>query len=96
MFTKNTKFSRTSTQYESFVTIHQKEDFHTHYCIGGLQFQNISFDDLKRILKNNHYPWIFINPFIKSFLNNLYTDSVQTLSKTNAFTKLLFLESTLF
>ena len=61
----------------------------------SFHFEN---DHLKIVLIKNNYPFVFIDSYIKSFVNKLYTPKVVVpiVPKRNVFVKLLFLGSTSF
>ena len=96
-------FSEILMNYESFIPTYQKRGLlHTllnrsfTICCDFKTF-HFEIDYLKTILMKNNYPLNFIDLYIKSFLNKLYTPKVivQNVPKRNAF-KLPFLGSTLF
>ena len=96
-------FSGILMNYESFIPMYQKRGLlHTllnrsfTICCDFKTF-HFEIDYLKTILMKNNYPLNFIDLYIKSFLNKLYTPKVivQNVPKRNAF-KLPFLGSTLF
>ena len=96
-------FSGILMNYESFIPTYQKRGLlHTllnrsfTICCDFKTF-HFEIDYLKTIFMKNNYPLNFIDSYIKSFLNNLYTPKVivQNVPKRNAF-KLPFLGSTLF
>ena len=96
-------FSGILMNYESFIPTYQKRGLlHTllnrsfTICCDFKTF-HFEIDYLKTILMKNNYPLNFIDLYIKSFLNKLYTPKVivQNVPKRNAF-KLPFLRSTLF
>ena len=96
-------FSGILTNYESFIPMYQKRGLlHTllnrsfTICCDFKTF-HFEIDYLKTILMKNNYLLNFIDLYIKSFLNKLYTPKVivQNVPKRNAF-KLPFLGSTLF
>ena len=97
-------FSGVFSSYESFISTHQKRRLlHTllHRNFGiCCDFQKFHFEinHLKTVLMKNNYPPNFIDPCIKSLLNNLYTPKVivQNEPKINIFVKLTFLGSTSF
>ena len=96
-------FSGILMNYESFIPTYQERGLlHTllnrsfTICCDFKTF-HFEIDYLKTILMKNNYPLNFIDLYIKSFLNKLYTPKVivQNVPKRNAF-KLPFLRSTLF
>ena len=96
-------FSGILMNYESFIPTYQKRGLlHTllnrsfTICCDFKTF-HFEIDYLKTILMKKNYPLNFIDLYIKSFLNKLYTPKVivQNVPKRNAF-KLPFLRSTLF
>ena len=97
-------FSGVFTNYERFIPTYQKRGLlHTLLHRGFsicCDFKTFHFkiDHLKSILIKNNYLLSFIDSFIESFLNKLYTPKivVPNVPKRNVFVKLPFLGSTSF
>ena len=95
-------FSGVFTNYKSFIPTYQKRGLlhallHRSFSI-CCDFKTFHFEinHLKTILIKNNYPSNFIDLYIKSFLNKLYTPKamVSNVPKRNVFVNLPFLGST--
>ena len=97
-------FSGVFTNYKSFIPTYQNRGLlhallHRSFSI-CCDFKSFHFEinHLKTILVKNNYPSNFIDLYIKSFLNKLYTPKVMVpnVPKRNVFVNLPFLGSTSF
>ena len=97
-------FSGVFTNYKSFIPTYQNRGLlhallHRSFSI-CCDFKSFHFEinHLKTILIKNNYPSNFIDLYIKSFLNKLYTPKVMVpnVPKRNVFVNLPFLGSTSF
>ena len=103
-FYREPLFNGVFTNYEFFIPTYQKRGLlHTLlYTSFGiccdLKTFHLDIDHLKTILMKNNYPPNFIDSYVKSFLNKLYTPKVIVLNvpKRKVFVKSPFLGSNSF